>query len=302
MLRLFAVIIVLLASLGLSATPVREYDDGFATHIVPALGDIIYEYDYAKGLSDGVISPFRLVNVQIPLLPDEARQYERLTRAAARAYHAMERQGESADRVNVLLQRRAEVSAVATMRIPVAAKIADKHKGSRSLVFHERISAADALVATLSSRGYTVGVYHSRLSPATRRDNIRLFRRGAFDVLVTCRSLDEGLNVPNTEVAIIASATASRRQRIQRLGRVLRPAPGKERAVIYTLFSTDAERRRLAGEAAQLDGVASVEWRKVDGPPGWNGNLEKSGAGRFGLVEQNDMDTEDDVNGARVSQ
>ena len=263
------------AALGMSATPAREYDDGFATHVTPALGNIVYEYDYRMGLRDGVISPFRLVNVQIPLMRDEARRYQRLTRAAARAYHAMEKGRESSDRLRVLLQRRADVAAVATMRIPVAARIADEHKGCRSLIFHERISAADELNRILKERGYTVGVYHSRLSPGTRRDNLRLFRRGAFDVLVACRSLDEGLNVPNTEVAVVASGTGSRRQRVQRLGRVLRPSSGKERAVIYTLFTTEVERDRLMAEAVHLDGVASVEWRRVEEPPAWKDALEE---------------------------
>lgn len=74
-----------------------------------------------------------------------------------------------------------------------------------------------------------------------RRDNLRLYRRGVFDTLVTCRALDEGTNVPETSVAIIAASTASIRQRIQRLGRVLRRAPGKEKATVsipYTLLKS----------------------------------------------------------------
>lgn len=257
------------AALGLSATPVREYDDGFSVYIEPALGKVIYEYDYRQARIDGVISPFSVINVEIPLLPDEAAKYDRLTRAAARAYDAIEKRGESDDRVSVLLQRRARVCANATMRIPVAAKIAEEHGRSRTLLFHERIAAAERIGQNLRMRGLQVTTYHSGLSPGTRRDNLRLFRRGAFDILVTCRALDEGLNVPNTETAIVASASASRRQRIQRLGRVLRPAPGKEIATIYSLYATQAERNRLAEEATGLEGVASVEWREVARPSGW---------------------------------
>ena len=103
-------------------------------------------------------------------------------------------------------------------------------------------------------------LYHSQIAPAVRRDNLRLFRRGIFDCLISCRALDEGMNVPETTVAVIASSTASHRQRIQRLGRVLRPARGKEKAVIYTLFATEQERTRLSKEAARLEGVAQVVW------------------------------------------
>ena len=68
------------------------------------------------------------------------------------------------------------------------------------------------------------------------------------------------MNVPETAVAVIASSTASQRQRIQRLGRVLRPSRGKDKAVIYTLFATEQEQKRLTTEAARLEGVASVFW------------------------------------------
>jgi superfamily II DNA or RNA helicase len=92
---------------------------------------------------------------------------------------------------------------------------------------------------------------------------LRLFRRGAFDVLVTCRALDEGTNVPETRVAIIASSTASTRQRIQRLGRVLRPAQGKLLATIYTVYATEIEKDRLAREAMTLTGAEAVSWQKA---------------------------------------
>jgi superfamily II DNA or RNA helicase len=42
-------------TLGLSATPVRDFDDGFERFVEPALGPIIYEYDYASARADGVI-------------------------------------------------------------------------------------------------------------------------------------------------------------------------------------------------------------------------------------------------------
>jgi hypothetical protein len=59
------------------------------------------------------------------------------------------------------------------------------------------------------------------------------------------RALDEGFNVPETEVGIIATSTATPRQRIQRLGRVLRPTEGKNGATVYTLVATEPEIQRL---------------------------------------------------------
>ncbi len=80
---------------------------------------------------------------------------------------------------------------------------------------------------------------------------------------VTCRALDEGFNVPEAQLGIIAASTATRRQRIQRLGRVLRPSKEKERAVVYTLVATGPEIVRLKDEEAELEGVANVSWSRA---------------------------------------
>ena len=81
-------------------------------------------------------------------------------------------------------------------------------------------------------------------------------------MLVCCRALDEGINVPEASVAVIASSTASQRQRIQRLGRILRTAKGKDQAEVYTVFATEEERKRLEAEEAKLEGITSVTWQQ----------------------------------------
>ena len=248
------------AALGLSATPQREYDRGFEEHVAPALGPVIFEYDYARAFEDGVVAPFDLINVQVDLLPHEQTEYDRLTRRAAVLLRKARTDGVVEEKLKRILQLRAAVSATAQMRIPVAAKIVEQNAGARTIVFHERVRSARALFDVLQKRKHSVCLYHSKIAPEVRRDNLRLFRRGVFDVLISCRALDEGMNVPEATIAVIASSTASQRQRIQRLGRVLRPAKGKEKAIIYTLYATDQEHRRLSNEAARLEGVAQVVW------------------------------------------
>jgi superfamily II DNA or RNA helicase len=250
------------ASLGLSATPQREYDDGFHTYIVPALGPVIYEYGYRDAFQDGVISPFELVNVEVEMLSDEQREFDSLTNRARRELGRINKIGGSDERLRRILQQRSAVSASAVMRIPVAAAIVEQNRGRRTLVFHERVDAATSLMQVLAKRKHSVTIYHSRISPVVRRDNLRLFRRGLFDVLISCRALDEGTNIPETTVAVVASSTASQRQRIQRLGRVLRPAPEKQFATVYTLYATKQERKRLEQEEAKLEGITSVSWQR----------------------------------------
>jgi len=248
------------AALGLSATPEREYDEGFQHRVVPALGPVIFEYDYVQAFKDKVITPFDLVNVHVDFLPHESEEYNKLTRHAAILYRKSKTDSAAESALKRVLQKRAGVAAQARMRIPVAVKITEEHRGIRTIIFHERVSSATSLYAILKERNHSATIYHSKIAPHWRRDNLRLFRQGAFDVLVSCRALDEGMNVPETAIAIIASSTASHRQRIQRLGRVLRPSRGKDKALIYTLFITEQEKKRLATEEGRLEGVASVLW------------------------------------------
>jgi superfamily II DNA or RNA helicase len=251
------------ATLGLSATPEREHDEGFEEFVRPVLGPVIYEYGYVAAAKDGVISPFALHNVRVTMLPDEQGRYAALSKRVAVERRRLQKGAGSEERLSRLLQQRAGVVATATMRIPVAVKLAERHPGRRTIIFHERVEAADKLYEILKARRRSVTVYHAGIGAELRRDNLRLYRKGVFEILVCCRALDEGINVPETAVAIVASSTASTRQRVQRLGRVLRPAPGKAAADIYTIYASDAEEKRLMAEAETLSGVSDVTWLRV---------------------------------------
>ncbi len=248
------------ATLGLSATPEREYDDLFEEVLVPTLGPIIYRYDYNQALQDGVIVPFDLVNVSVEMAEDEKRRYDEATREVTRALRQYESGSGSQESLRTKLQRRARIAAGSLRRIPIAIRLAELERGNKIMIFHENIDAAEAILRVLQARNFNATIYHSKVDPVVRRDNLRLYRRGLFDVLITCRALDEGVNVPETNVAIVASSTASSRQRIQRLGRVLRPAQGKIRARVYTIYNSKVEEERLGNEAKELVGVGVIEW------------------------------------------
>lgn len=251
------------ATLGLSATPQRQYDDGFTEYLRPVLGRIIYEYNYEEAARDGIIAEFELVNVKVPLSAGEKEKYKKYTTTVGSLYSRLE-EGEAVDdHYKRALRKRAEISALASSRIPVAVQLAERHRGTRMMLFHERIDAASEIESLLDKRGHSVTSYHSGISPDIRRSNLQLYRRGYFDTIVACRALDEGIDVPDAAVAIIAASTASRRQRVQRLGRVLRPGLKGSSACIYTLYATEVEERRLVEEAKALSGTAEVRWQKA---------------------------------------
>lgn len=245
------------ATLGLSATPERPYDDGLNEVLIPALGQVIYKYSYREALRDGVIVPFEVRNVVFDLEDDRAEEYEKLTKSIARTAG---RFGFDSERVVPLLLRRTRVLNLSLKRVEIALRLVKTHRDQRVLVFHEDVEACNLIYGILSEAEFRVGVYHSRLKSRERAEMLAHFRKGELDVLVTCRALDEGFNVPETEVGIIAASTATRRQRIQRLGRILRPAAGKNGAVVYTLVATGPEVGRLKEEEEDISDIATVTW------------------------------------------
>jgi superfamily II DNA or RNA helicase len=246
-----------IASLGLSATPERPYDDWLNEVVVPALGPIIYTYSYKDALRDRVIVPFELRNVVFELEPERQKEYDKLTKTIARYIN---RCGADAPETVALFLRRARLMNLSLNRVRIALKLAASHRGEKTLIFHEDIEACDLIFSVLHENGVRAGIYHSKLTLRQRAEILAAYRRGDIDVLVTCRAPDKSFNVPETEVGIIAASTATRRQRIQRLGRVLRPSGGKTAATVYTLVATPPEIGRLKDEEEQLEGVAHVSW------------------------------------------
>tara|TARA_Y100001960_G_scaffold314707_1_gene379298 strand:- start:800 stop:1930 length:1131 start_codon:yes stop_codon:yes gene_type:complete len=242
------------ATLGLSATPEREYDDLFEEIISPILGDVIFTYDYQRAHEDGVISDFVLFNVKIGLSPEEEEEYASLTKAIASSSGLLE------SKIPPSVLRRSSVVACAARRVPGTVSIVQMHRNEKIIIFHERIDEMLKIHKSLRESGINALAYHSKQGPHIRRNNLLMFRKGVSNVLVTCKALDEGLNVPEASIGIISASTSSTRQRVQRLGRILRPSPEKEFSSIYTIYATEKEEVRLAEECVRMQGVSQVNW------------------------------------------
>jgi superfamily II DNA or RNA helicase len=251
------------ATLGLSATPKRQYDSGFEERVAPLVGSVIYEYSFQEAVRDGVVTPFQLHNYRIPLTQSERHEYDRMSRLIAIESRKIGgTQHNTSKRLESLLLRRASVVVNARWRIPSAVALALQFS-QPTIIFHERIEAANSIAALAQERGRRAVAYHTGLSQGMRHRNLALFREGIADTLVTCRSLDEGLNVPEAQIGIMAASTKSIRQRIQRLGRVIRRSPGKETSIVCTLYATDGEEAQLRTEVEDLSEIVSSEWYQV---------------------------------------
>ena len=95
-------------------------------------------------------------------------------------------------------------------------------------------------------------------------ENLNNFKNGNLNVLVSCTALDEGFDMPEADGAMILSASSSKRQRIQRMGRVLRITANKQNALIVTVYSSKTEFDKLREESNRykLEGVP-IKWQQM---------------------------------------
>jgi superfamily II DNA or RNA helicase len=243
------------ACLGLSATPERERDDGFLEVISPALGDIIYEYDLSSARRDLVIVPFDLVHIRVEVGQESHCAVEQSIETA------LESAGlKSTERLRQRLRRAANDNLRSPLRANIACDLALQHAGDRVVVFADSIAQVNKMSTTLRAKAVSAAEYHSGMSSAMRREHLLSFRRGVESIMITCRALDEGANIPEADIAVMTGIGKGMRQRVQRMGRVLRTSNSKSRARIYTIYTTDEERASLSLECDALADVANVVW------------------------------------------
>jgi superfamily II DNA or RNA helicase len=132
----------------------------------------------------------------------------------------------------------------------LAARLVERHRGDKMLVF-----AALAADARAISCDNLVPAITADTRRGERDDILARFRDGPLRCIVSARVLNEGVDVPDANIAVLLGAALGVREQVQRIGRVLRPRPGK-RAVVYDVATSntiDADRsdrkwRRLAAQ------------------------------------------------------
>jgi superfamily II DNA or RNA helicase len=116
----------------------------------------------------------------------------------------------------------------------------ERHRDDRSIVFTAFAeNAYDVAIDNL------VPVIAAETARRERHDILSRFRAGTVRAIASARVLNEGIDVPEARVAIIVAGTLGEREYVQRVGRVLRPAPGK-RALVYELVSIGTSDARRA--------------------------------------------------------
>lgn len=254
------------ATLGLSATPERDYDDNFYIIIKRILGDIIFDYDYIDAREDEVIVNFKLLYGYAAMLPEEEDKYTKFTKNIQRRAATIGGSNMNDYPLKMLIFNRARLVKNSKNRIPYGVELLLKHKRESWIVFTENKKQAKEFNKIINKKGFKSGIYNTDLNDEERLHNLTAFKNRELNVLVSCTALDEGFDMPEADGAMILSASSSKRQRIQRMGRVLRITANKENALIVTVYSSKTEFTKLREESNRykLEGVP-VKWQQMRG-------------------------------------
>ena len=252
------------ATLGLSATPERDYDDNFYIIIKKILGDIIFDYDYIDAREDEVIVNFKLLYAYAAMTEDEEEKYKKFTKSIQRRAATIGGNNMNDYPLKMLIFNRARMVKNSKNRILFGVELLQKHKRDSWIVFTENKKQAKEFNKIINKKGYKSAIYNTDLDNNEREENLNNFKSGNLNVLVSCTALDEGFDMPEADGAMILSASSSKRQRIQRMGRVLRITANKENALIVTVYSSNTEYVKLKEESNryQLENVP-IRWQKM---------------------------------------
>jgi len=239
--------------LGLSATPERL--DGRHRDLDTLLGPVAFHKLPADLARDKHIADYVERRLFVNLSPEEQGRYD-LLMAQFRWYLAKNKIAPGPDFYGELVRRAGSDPAArhamqshhqarmialnADAKIATVGDLLAQHRDDKIIIFSEYNVLVDAI-----SRRLLVPSITYRTEPGERRDILNGFREGRYSKLVTGRVLNEGVDVPDANVAIVASGSSATREYIQRLGRILRPKPTQ--AILYELIT----RKTSEGQAAK---------------------------------------------------
>lgn len=233
--------------LGLSATPERA--DGRHSDLDYLIGPILYRRDVLE-LAGDYLAEYSTHQVIVDLTQEERAEYESersvykdfIISQGIRLSHpkgwsefvmksARSSQGRRAMKAYL---RQKKLAFAAPSKIDYVDQLLHRHRCDRTLLFTQNNTTAYEV-----SQRFLIPVITHQTKPSERSEILSGFAEGKYLAIVTSKVLNEGVDVPDANVAIVISGSGSVREHVQRLGRILRRASPDKQAVLYELIAAD---------------------------------------------------------------
>jgi superfamily II DNA or RNA helicase len=227
------------ATLGMSATPERKWDEMGTQAIFDFFGrKLDPAFTLSDALKEKVLTEYDYFFEKCEFTEEEDEAWEEVTLRFVRAWLASGKK--MTKRVTDILIERSRISKAAYNKTAKTVEILRENfsPSDRWLVYCESISHLDEVSSAIRSSnipGLQVLEYHSR--NAEEHSAAIRFLSSTGGVMLAVKCLDEGVDLPRVNKAIIMASSTNPREYIQRRGRVLRKHPEKNSAQIFDLLS-----------------------------------------------------------------
>jgi superfamily II DNA or RNA helicase len=204
------------------------------------MGGLIYFKTPQELIQKGFLAPYEIIQVKVELTPQEKLEYNKLLnkfrslakgRKVSQLLELVKKGEEDAVEAIKVYNELKKLTNLAKKKVEKVKEIVEKEKGNKILIFTQYVEQAEEIANLLKAFLIT-----GKMSKSERERVLSVFKGIKSGVLVLTTVGDEGLDIPDANVGIIVTGTGSRRQFIQRLGRLLRPSNGKK-ARLYELVT-----------------------------------------------------------------
>ena len=252
-------------SLGLTATLSKWNPDNWKIiKVMP----IIYSFQIPEARKGGWVAPIEVYSAPAEMSYAEAYEYEKYQEIIRKVtfelgtpnpteWSKLAKQGNRIARKGLwaLTRRKMLLSSIEDKKRVVLEIVRQVPPNKKVLLFSESIRAIEDLRRYLTANGYKCLVYHSEMKKKEREYVLRKqWGEEGYNILLSCRALDEGLDVPEASVGIIHCSGRTPRQIVQRLGRLIRKMPGKI-AKVYVVWAAGTVENRV------LSAVKRAVWK-----------------------------------------
>lgn len=227
--------------IGLSATPIRWYDDNGTQLIKDYFKKTVIEYPIEKAIKENKLTPYYYEPILVDLTEDELEEFIELSDNISRLTIMNDKTESDNELLKKLLIKRSMVIAKAENKKISLQKLVKEHKKKchenyeeyKYNIFYVANEQTKCVTKILSDIGLKVHEFVGTMNMQERANVIQSFSNGEIDGIVAIKCLDEGVDIPATKRAYILSSTSNPKEFIQRRGRILRIFSNKIRAYIY---------------------------------------------------------------------
>jgi superfamily II DNA or RNA helicase len=230
--------------LGLTATPERT--DGRELDLEHLIGPVAYRKDIVE-LSGDYLAEYETECVSVELSPDERAEHD-AERAVYREFvtsHGirmsqpsgwgefimLSARSDDGRRAMAAYRRQRAIAFAPAAKLEYLGHLLHLHRRDRAILFTQ-----DNATAYEIARRFLVPVLTHQTKVRERSALLAGLAAGTYRAIATSKVLNEGVDVPDANVAVILSGSGTVREHVQRLGRILRKKEGK-RAVLYELVT-----------------------------------------------------------------